>query len=140
MGSCISVNKTANKVFPYPFNLKKDFNKLSKKTSPIFSLGKIHSKYLIIEILGYSDTIKNATNMLFRSSRSLKKLLIQNYRYIEDTITSEIPLDVKIFAGNVKQLFKSSLYSHRLSMHPIKVKIIRKCDLDFLLKLRYYVS
>ena len=41
-----------------------------------FTLGKLHSKYLILEILGFSDNLDKASRMLFFSSRSLKSLLI----------------------------------------------------------------
>ena len=47
--------------------------------SPKFRLGKILSKYLIIDIISYSGFLESATQLLSQSSVSLKRLLIENY-------------------------------------------------------------
>ena len=44
-----------------------------------YTLGKLHSKYLILDILGLAGDRLFAKTLLFTSSHNLRTLLIKNY-------------------------------------------------------------
>ena len=45
----------------------------------VYTLGKLHSKYLILDILGFAGEKLFAKTLLSTSSHNLKSLLIKNY-------------------------------------------------------------
>jgi hypothetical protein len=56
-------------------------------TGPVYKLGKITSKYLIIEILSYTiDDFIPLCKHLFSTSRSMRKLLIKNFAVIKNML------------------------------------------------------
>ena len=54
----------------------------------MYELGKIKSKYIILDILGFSDCIQFASDLLLRSSRTLRRLLQYNYSIAKNYLTS----------------------------------------------------
>ena len=48
-----------------------------------YTLGKLHSKYLILEIFGFAGCRIFAKTLLSTSSHNLKSLLIKNYEVFE---------------------------------------------------------
>ncbi len=58
-------------------------------SKPKFQLGKIKSKYLIVEILGFcSESSDCVLLILYKSCKLLRILLIENFRWIERNITN----------------------------------------------------
>ncbi len=51
-----------------------------------YTLGKIHSKHLILEILSFSNRSNYLIKLMFRSNWNLRMLLIQNYRLFKKII------------------------------------------------------
>jgi len=52
---------------------------VEKKFKPVFSLGKLHNKYLIIEILAYTDLSDRIYRLLFKTNWSMRELLFLNF-------------------------------------------------------------
>lgn len=55
-------------------------NTVVKKFIPAYSLGKIHNKHLILEILGYCEKSRKLLWLMFKSSRNMRELLIKNFK------------------------------------------------------------
>ena len=55
----------------------------SRPQAAAYTLGKLHSKYLILEILGFAGRRIFAETLLSTSSHNLKILLIKNYDEFE---------------------------------------------------------
>ena len=55
---------------------------------PKFKMSKIISKYLILQILGYSDYYHDTSKILFESSRTLRSLLSANFFLAEVMLPS----------------------------------------------------
>ena len=51
-----------------------------------YTLGKLHSKYLILDILGFAGDRLFAKSLLFTSSHNLKSLLIKNHQLLHDCV------------------------------------------------------
>jgi hypothetical protein len=51
---------------------------------PKFKMGKIVSKNLIVQVLSYVETYEEILNRLLFSNRSLRCLVIENLRLIND--------------------------------------------------------
>ena len=54
-----------------------------------FSFGKINSKNLIFEVLSYSYYLSDASGFFFQASKQARKLLIENYFTILNTLIPE---------------------------------------------------
>ena len=48
----------------------------------VYTLGKLHSKYLILDILGWAGDRLFAKTLLFTSSHNLRIMLIKNYKLL----------------------------------------------------------
>ena len=57
---------------------------LSQKA--VYTLGELHSKYLILDIFGFADDRLFVKRLLFTSSQNKKSLLIRNYKLLEDCV------------------------------------------------------
>ena len=77
---------------------EKDFAHSSNSLGirPKFLLGKLKSKYHILDILGYSDYFDDACDKLKYSCRTLRKLLTENYSIALYRIPKE-PIEVSYF-------------------------------------------
>ncbi len=64
---------------------------VAEKFVPAYSLGKIHNKHLILEILGYCEKSRKLLCIMFQSSRNMRELLIKNFRIFK-VITKLKPL------------------------------------------------
>ncbi len=54
-----------------------------QKIKAVFSLGKIHNKYLIIEILSFADKSNKIYRLMFRANRNMRNLLVLNFRVFQ---------------------------------------------------------
>ncbi len=50
------------------------------KNQAVYSLGKIHSKHLILEIFGHVGKQNQINKLLFYTNRNLRKLMLNNYK------------------------------------------------------------
>ena len=55
-----------------------------------YTLGKLHSKYLILDILGLAGERLFAKALLFTSSHNLRSLLIKNYQLLHDSVDNQL--------------------------------------------------
>ena len=55
-----------------------------------YTLGKLHSKYLILDILGFAGDRLFAKTLLSTSSHNLKSLLIKNYELLHYWVKNEL--------------------------------------------------
>ena len=54
-----------------------------------YTLGKLHSKYLILDIFGLASDRLFAKTLLSKSSHNLKNLLIKNFKLFHDCIEDQ---------------------------------------------------
>ena len=45
----------------------------------VYTLGKIHSKYLILNLMGFSNTQSFVKNLMYSSSIMTRRLVVKNY-------------------------------------------------------------
>lgn len=64
-----------------------------------YQLGKIKSKFIIMDLMSYAFTNFDAKSCLYRSSRSLRRLIIANHATIE-----KICLQKKVLNLNLKEV------------------------------------
>lgn len=50
------------------------------KFIPAYSLGKIHNKHLILEIIGYFKQSRKLLKLIFHANRNMRDLLIKHFR------------------------------------------------------------
>ena len=64
-----------------------------KKFQPVFTLGKLHNKYLIIEILAYTDISERIYRMLFKTNWNMRELLFLNFHVFSKLVkqSTKIP-------------------------------------------------
>jgi hypothetical protein len=64
-----------------------------KKFKPVFTLGKIHNKYLIIEILAYLDVSERIYRLLFKTNWTMRELLFLNFHVFRNMVkqSTKIP-------------------------------------------------
>ena len=55
-----------------------------------YTLGSLHSKYLILDILGLAGDRLFAKTLLFTSSHNLRTLLIKNYQLLLDSVEDKL--------------------------------------------------
>ena len=72
-----------------------------RSLNAVYTLGKLHSKYLILELFGFADTKMFAKEVLYSLSSCLRKLVVRNYKLLDFIIT---PRTVVVF-DNISQLF-----------------------------------
>lgn len=59
----------------------------SRPCHAVYTLGKLHSKYLILEFLGFADTTLFAKKILYSSSSCLRNLVVKNYKLLDIIIS-----------------------------------------------------
>ncbi len=83
-----------------------------------FSLGKIKSKNLIIEVLSYSHFLTEGSELLFYLSKSMRRLLIENYyATLNVLIPDEFSIEtfhLKEWKPDLTQLFRFVVYDLEL--------------------------
>jgi len=52
----------------------------------VYKLGKLRSKYLIFEVLGFSDIIKTVGVIMWRSSKMIRLLLVRNRKVFKNLV------------------------------------------------------
>ena len=64
-----------------------------KKFKPVFTLGKIHNKYLIIEILAFTDVSERIYKLMFKTNWNMRELLFLNFHVFRNMIkqSTKIP-------------------------------------------------
>ncbi len=50
------------------------------KFRPAYSLGKIHNKHLILEIIGYFKQSRKLLKLMFHANRNMRNLLIKHFK------------------------------------------------------------
>ena len=65
---------------------------------PRYHLGKVTSKYLIIEILSFMHLMEHALDMMLGSSRELRGLVIRNMKICQENMPKMIKEPKKLFA------------------------------------------
>ena len=60
----------------------------SRSLNAVYTLGKLHSKYLILEFFGFADTKLFAKEVLYSSSSCLRKLIVTNYKLLDNIVTA----------------------------------------------------
>ncbi len=133
---------------------------LKEKTynGPRFKLGKVVSKYLIIEILAFAhDDYKEICSYLFYSSRSFRLLLTRNYNELKFmvvethnvTIEATLPLTYNHETARSALLLlekivtieceKAKVTNYGLAMKPgVELKIANTEETEFLLQAELY--
>jgi hypothetical protein len=91
-----------------------------------FSIGKIKSKHLIFEVLSYTQYLSDASMFLFQGSKWMRRMLIENYFSILNTLIPE--------ASSIKELLFGSKDSEpphipRFAVYNLDLKF---ADLDYL--------
>jgi hypothetical protein len=68
---------------------KNNFN--TNKMQAVYQLGKIPSKYLILDIIGFSRYRNEVGALLFGTSRTFRLLLIKEFsKFIDSSVEEEI--------------------------------------------------
>ena len=61
-------------------------------------MGKVTSKYLIIEILSFTHLMEHALDMMLESSRELRGLVIRNMKICQENMIKMMKEPKKLFA------------------------------------------
>ena len=69
----------------------------SDTVGPKYRLGKIKSKYLILEILAFSNFIGNASSLLYDSCRTRRALLVGNPQVATRILGPGEPVSLEFF-------------------------------------------
>ena len=77
-------------------------------TSSEFSLGKIKSKHLIIGVLSYSHFLTDGSKLLFDLSKSMRRMLIENY-YVTLNVLIPEESSIKTFLLEKRTLNQTQL-------------------------------
>ena len=77
----------------------------SRSVHAVYTVGKIHSKYLILEFFGFAGTTQFVKQILLSSSYSLRKLVVRNYKLLDIIITGGSILTVE----NLSQLLQHKI-------------------------------
>ena len=78
-----------------------------------YTLGKLHSKYLILDILGFAGDRLFAKTLLSTSSHNLRTLLIKNYQLLIYCVQDQLLLEL---TSESQLLNPQLLFSRRLSI------------------------
>ena len=78
-----------------------------------YTLGKLHSKYLILEIIGFAGDRIFAKTLLSTSSHNLRTLLIKNYQLLLDSVEDQLLFKL---TSESQLLNPQLLFSRRLSI------------------------
>ena len=73
---------------------------ISLSFNAVYTLGKVHSKYLILEFFGFAGTTMFGKDLLYSSSSCLRKLVVRNYKLLDLIITARTIVTVE----NLSQL------------------------------------
>ena len=58
-------------------------------SNPKYTLAKLHSKYMIIEVLSFAQYREELKDVLHGTSKVFRKLLIENFQYIRNVTLIE---------------------------------------------------
>ena len=61
----------------------------SQSLNAVYTLGKVHSKYLILEFFGFAGISIFAKEVLYSSSSCLRKLVVNNYKLLDLIVTAD---------------------------------------------------
>ena len=78
-----------------------------------YTLGKLHSKYLILDILAFAGDRLSSKILLSTSSHNLRSLLIKNYQLFNDSVEDQQLLELTSFS---QLLYPQLLLNKRLSV------------------------
>lgn len=78
----------------------------SKVTKPVYQLGKIKSKYLILESMAYAWPLEGLFRLFFESSCSFRKLIIANFSIAQKLAKKAEKITIRTF---------NELFNHRLA-------------------------
>ena len=79
-----------------------------------YTLGKLHSKYLILDILGLAGERLFAKALLFTSSHNLRSLLIKNYKILHYSVKDKLLFEI---TSKSQLLYPQLLFNRRLSIY-----------------------
>ena len=71
-----------------------------RQFNAVYTLGKLHSKYLILEFFGFAGTKMFAKEVLYSLSSCLRKLVVRNYKLLDFIITER----TVVVVNNISQL------------------------------------
>ena len=72
---------------------------------PAYSLGKIHNKHLILEILGFCQKSKKLLQLMFHASKNMRHLLIKNFKIFKKINKYVIPSKINDFDNTAVERF-----------------------------------
>jgi len=99
------------------------------QTRPVYQLGKITNKYIIIDILGYSiDDILEICKLLHSSSKQMRRMLKKNYIELKNMLIESHSLEANIL---LTHNYKTSRAAHQ------RLEMIMKRECERMLKIDY---
>lgn len=89
----------------------------------MFRLGKIKSKYLILEMLSYAEHSGSAAKLLHDSSTNLRRLFCQNYGAFSNIMSAFKTIEITKFSELLcSQLIRGKYLSIEYTMMPEEIK------------------
>ena len=85
-----------------------------------YTLGKLHSKYLILDILGFAGERLFAKTLLSTSSHNLRTLIIKNYQLLNYCVQDQLLFEL---TSESQLLYPQLLFNRRLSIDKDNRKI-----------------
>ena len=70
---------------------------------PVYSLGKIHSKHIILEILSFAGKSNKVSELLFLTNKNLRKLFLSNFRVFKNVTKKFVKPIVNDFDHTAQQ-------------------------------------
>ena len=78
-----------------------------------YTLGKLHSKYIILDIFGFAGHRLFAMTLLFTSSHNLKSLIIKNFQLLRYCVEDQQMLELTSLS---QLLYPQLIFNRRLSI------------------------
>ncbi len=98
-------------------------------TKPVYQLGKIKNKYIIIDILGYSiDEITEICKLLHSCSRQMRQMLKKNYKVLRNMLDESHSLEANVL---LTHNYKTSRAAHERLEKIIKRHFERMMKIDY---------
>ena len=96
---------------------------------PVYQLGKIKSKYIIIDILGYSiDEITEICKLLHSCSRQMRQMLKKNYKVLRNMLDETHSFDTILL---LTHNYKKSRTAHERLEKIMKRECKRVMKIDY---------
>jgi uncharacterized protein YktB (UPF0637 family) len=83
-----------------------------QKMQPAYSLRKIKSKYIILEILGHAFESNKARDYLLYSSRNFRRMLTENLQIFEAINKKQVYVRLDVDDDNFKEDYKRIVKEH----------------------------